>query len=172
MTLGEIYNIFICTVSYDDGFFYSKIKRGRGRRVLNVGDKIKGTVDSDGYLIVTFMKKPLKYHRAVFLYFNGYLPKNVDHINGARSDNKIENLRAATSQQNNMNRFASKNKRCKFKGVLRYKKTNKFAAVIKMNKKSIRLGVFNTEHDAHLAYEKKAKELFGEFYKNNSQNND
>lgn len=165
-----MYAKFIDTVSYKDGFLYSKIKRGRGGGILHVGEKINGTPDRDGYLIITFMKKPLKYHRAVFLYFNKYLPKNVDHINGTRSDNRIENLRAATVQQNNMNRFPTKNKKCKFKGVLKYKNTDKFLSVIKINRKSISLGIFDTEYDAHVAYENKAKELFGEFYKNNSKN--
>jgi len=60
-----------------------------------------GSYDHYGYLIIKIKGKQYKAHRLVYLYFNGKFPKNeIDHINRIRSDNKIENLRDVTRQQN------------------------------------------------------------------------
>lgn len=74
-----------------------------------------------------------------------------------------DNCRWATRQQNQQNRSANLNKKSgsKYKGIC--KKKNRFQASIKYLGKSIFIGSFEKENDAALAYNKKAKELFGEF---------
>ena len=62
-----------------------------------------------------------------------------------------------------MNKFKSKNKSSKYKGVSLRKNTKKYRACIHINKKRYDLGSFNNEDDAARAYNIKAKELFGEF---------
>jgi len=89
--------------------------------------------------------------------------KLVDHKNGNGLDNQKNNLRNCTNQQNHMNRRPKKNCTSKFKGVCRFKKDLKWTAVIKFNRKQIYIGIFGNEEDAAKAYDKKAKELFGEF---------
>lgn len=91
---------------------------------------------------------------------------NLDHINRDKLDNRRCNLRNATSQQNSANvpkRKATKGKPCSsiYKGV--HKWQGKYRAVIGFNKKAIQLGTYEQEEEAALAYNKKAKELFGEF---------
>lgn len=87
----------------------------------------------------------------------------VDHINGNPLDNRKENLRIVTLQQNS----ANKRKKCKsssqFKGVIYNKNSNKWHARIGHLNKSKHLGCFDCEHAAGHAYNKAAIELFGEF---------
>jgi hypothetical protein len=47
--------------------------------------------------------KYYKVHRIIFLYHKGYLPDIIDHINGDRYDNQIENLREVNTYQNRQN---------------------------------------------------------------------
>jgi len=56
-------------------------------------------------------------HRLVFLYHHGYLPKIIDHIDNDRTNNKIENLRESTQQQNCINRKLAKNSSSGYKNV-------------------------------------------------------
>jgi len=72
------------------------IKSGRGRQIgVAAGNKRK-----DGYTSICINYKDFLLHRLVFLYHKGYMPKTVDHIDGNKSNNKIENLRAATHSEN------------------------------------------------------------------------
>lgn len=78
-----------------------------------------------------------------FLYYNE-VPTEIDHINRIRNDNRIENLRDITHQQNGFNRNA--------KGYYWYKPNKKWLAQIVVNKKHIYLGSFTNEQDAREAY--------------------
>jgi len=86
-----------------------------------------------------------------------------DHINHNGLDNRRCNLRSVTKQQNQMNQQKNKNGSCEFKGVSYYKRDKKWLAQIKINGKRIFLGYFNTPLEGALAYDRKAKELFGEY---------
>ncbi len=93
----------------------------------------------------------------------GYI---VDHINGDTLDNRKQNLRICTIQENNFN-SSKKSGANKYKGVYFYPKTNKYVTFIQYNKKQKNLGYYLTENDAARAYNKKAIELFGEYAKLN-----
>ena len=69
----------------------------------------------------------------------------LDHINSIRNDNRIENLRSVTRQQNQWNRLTAK-------GYYWDKVKNKWTSRIRLNGKKIYLGLFNTEEEAHKAY--------------------
>lgn len=89
----------------------------------------------------------------------------TDHINGDRLDNRRENLREVTLQQNNWNMCLNRNNKTGFKGVSM--RRGKFRATINLNNKQIHVGDFATAELAAEAYDKKAKELFGDFAKLN-----
>ena len=97
--------------------------------------------------------------------------KVVDHINGNPLDNRKENLRVCTQQENTMNRRKHKNNKSGYKGVS-YKKKKKdmineyskpWQAQIRHNQKSICLGYYRIKKEAARVYDQKAVELFGEF---------
>jgi len=88
----------------------------------------------------------------------------VDHINGNRLDNRKQNLRIVTAQQNAFNRSVNRYKNSsQYKGVFWSKEKKLWLSLIKIKGKSNHLGYFNTEIDAAIAYNENAKTLFGEY---------
>jgi hypothetical protein len=103
-------------------------------------------------------------HRLVWLYHNGCWPsKFLDHIDGDRENNRIENLREASRTDNNRNVSRQRNNTSGFKGVSLMKRDNVWIAQITVNRKNYYLGRFSTPEEAYAAYCKAAKELHGEF---------
>lgn len=89
----------------------------------------------------------------------------IDHINRDRLDNRLDNLRVITAQENSFNKTKSKTSQNKYKGVK--KSGNKFTASITKDGKTKQIGGFATEDDAAKAYDMMAEELFGEFASKN-----
>lgn len=102
-------------------------------------------------------------------------PKNsqVDHRDRDGLNNQRNNIRLCTNAQNMSNREGW-GKTTQYKGVYcyyeKYKESTycRIRAFIQHDNKPISLGIFKTEREAALAYNKKAKELFGEFAKLNN----
>lgn len=114
------------------------------------------------YLITTFVMHPKRFkvlvHRLIFLMHHGYLPENVDHINGNKTDNRIENLRAATATQNKYNRGAT----CR--NTSGYKNLSQTAAgtwQVIVSRKYV--GTFSTIDEAVKARDAAQAKLHGEF---------
>lgn len=88
---------------------------------------------------------------------------STDHVDGNRLNNQKINLRTCTHAQNIMNSRKMKKGSSVYKGVHWSTRSNCWYARIVFNYKLIHLGVFKNEKKAGLAYNNKAKELFGEF---------
>ena len=86
----------------------------------------------------------------------------TDHINGDKLDNRHENLRICDHSKNGANAKA-RNGKSGYRGVCWHKQRKKWTASIRFNYKTNYLGLFVNLIDAAKAYDKKAKELFGEF---------
>lgn len=88
----------------------------------------------------------------------------IDHANGDRLDNRRSNLRQASPADNARNARLSSIATSGFKGVSRSSgKKNQWRATIAMHRKKLHIGHFRTAEDAAIAYDKKARELFGQF---------
>ena len=98
---------------------------GRGNNQYPAGSEV-GSVDSRGYLQTTLRGKTLKVHRLCFALANGYMPKEIDHINRNKADNRLVNLREVTKKQNQHNKGLQKNNTSGCIGVWWYKKANKW----------------------------------------------
>lgn len=103
-------------------------------------------------------------HRAVNKTPDGM---HTDHINGNKLDNRKENLRTVTQNENAKNRKKNAKGTSKYKGVYWHKQHRKWYAQISVNKKTVFLGLFRDEHSAHEAYEQAALRLFGQYKREN-----
>ena len=119
-----------------------------------VGDVI-GTLYKNGYLRTQINGSTYTVHALVWLYHKGRLPcLDIDHINGNRADNRIENLREVTRSVNmqNLRKAPVHNKSSKLLGVKLHSKGKRWQAQIQVDKKQIYLGLFDTKEEAHAAY--------------------
>lgn len=110
--------------------------------------------------------KELKTVRMHRLIINAPYGKQVDHINGNGLDNRKENLRLVDNNQNQWNRHNISGK-SKYKGVHWNKANKKWHSQIRVYGKRLHLGYFKDEIEAARAYDKAAKDNFGEYAKLN-----
>lgn len=115
----------------------------------------------NGYLVVRLGKHLFKAHRIVWKMVYAEEPGLLDHINGNRADNRLENLRPCTVAQNIWNSRKSKNNTSGFKGVRQ--RTSRFEARIRTNGVHRSLGMFDTPDEAYAEYVSECSRLRGEF---------
>ena len=107
---------------------------------------------TSGYPQITVDKIPMRTHQAVFLWHHGYLPEEIDHINRIRTDNRIENLRAATKSINMQNISVRRDSLSGVTGVSWRSDLEKWSVEIQRNGVKTRLGVFSKKEQAAAAY--------------------
>lgn len=125
---------------HKDGHLYWKKVMHPNKQYL-VG-KEAGSIHPTGYRYVTWMNKSHKIHRLIFLLAYGYLPKEIDHINGNRQDNRLENLREVTRSQNQFNKSMCKNNTSGYRGVSWHNKSKAWQVRVMKNEKNIMLGYY------------------------------
>lgn len=132
---------------YEDGVLKRRV---RTTNSVNVGD-VAGALNGEGYNMIKIDGKTYKRSRLIWLYHNGYIPEGmIDHINKIRDDDRIENLREIGPRCNCRNNTLRKDNRTGVKGVIFHKATNMWMANVRVNNKSIYLGVFNCFDEAVL----------------------
>jgi hypothetical protein len=131
-----------------------------------IGD-VAGCKNIKGYIYIGIDKVCYKAHRLAWLYVYGYIPKKqIDHINGNPSDNKITNLREVTVYQNALNQKKAKNNTSGIKGISVCKKTNKWHVRITVNGKRKSLGLFDDLDLAELVINEARLKYHGEYANN------
>jgi len=108
-------------------------------------------IHTNGYIEISFYHNKKNYnikaHQFIYYWVYKKCVEQIDHINGKRCDNRIENLRSVTNQQNQFNR------NCKGYSYRKANKINPYQVEIMANGKSINLGCFSTKEEASKAYQ-------------------
>ena len=131
------------------------------RKGCRVGD-IVGSKRHDGYIKIGVGYSNIFAHRLAWWFVHGVWPnKNIDHIDGNPSNNRIANLRLATQSQNLMNSEKRKDNTSGIRGVSRYR--NKWQAKIWVNGNCLWLGCFDTIEEAAKKYKVASELLHGQY---------
>lgn len=118
-------------------------------------NKPAGSPNDQGYIHIGMRHKLYKAHRIIWaLYYGEYPSESIDHINGNRRDNRIENLRVVTPSENSQNVKLRKNSTSGCVGVSRC--NSGFRSYINVSGKRVHLGVFPSVEEA-LAVRKTAE---------------
>lgn len=141
MLIKRIAEVF----DYQDGGLKYKIAQGSKSAGAIAGTRNKG------YWQVGLDGKRYQAHRIIFAMHHGFLPEQVDHIDGDKLNNKIENLRQATNAQNHWNTGIRSTNKSGVKGVCWNKQSRKWRALCRVNGRQQHVGDFATIQDAEAA---------------------
>lgn len=146
-------------LEYRDGKLFWRVTTGSRAQAGNRA----GCLANNGYRYIKINDKAYLEHRLIFLMHHGELPECLDHINGVKNDNRIENLRPASLSQNQHNAKTSSNNTSGIKGVCFHKDTQKWMARVKIGGKSKHLGLFTDLAEAEAVIRQARESLHGEF---------
>jgi len=148
--------------TYEGGLLYWKVSPPNCR--IKAGD-LAGCLGNRGYNRVTFNGVEYMSHRVIYELHFGPMPEGyqIDHVDGNKSNNNLENLRLANRTQNSYNRGKNKNNSSGYKGVHFCSRDKRYKAQIALGKKREHLGSFKSAEEAYEAYLKAAKETHKNF---------
>jgi len=147
--------------NYYNGNLYWKVCKSNRATIGTMA----GYQNKQGYKFIRINKKVYPLHKLVFCLFNGYMPKEIDHIDINPFNNKIENLRECTKSQNQHNKKLQSNNTSGVKGVYWNKRLGKWMARIKLFSKYIYLGYFEDLEFAELVIYEARLKYHGQFAK-------
>lgn len=139
----------------ETGVFTRRVRTAQCHQVGDRADFVVGTGGQKGYYRVSLDGHRHLAHRLAWLHVYGKWPDGeIDHIDGDRGNNRIENLRDVPRQINaqNFRRATKRNKRGTLLGSSFHEQNHCWVARITVARKSIYIGSFDTEEQAHLAY--------------------
>lgn len=144
---------------------FKTAKAHRGYVTRDAG-KEAGSVRS-GYRGINIGGRPMLTHRIIYAMENSIelkdLDTRIDHKDNDTLNNKIENLRPATHNENMHNRGMNANNTSGHKGVSYKKQNDRWVANIRLNGVKVHLGYFDTPEAAGAARERAANDMHGDF---------
>jgi hypothetical protein len=158
MKLTAINLRYLLRYEPETGLWYWRESRGTKKAGSRAG------CNDEGYWRIRIEKVNYRASRLAVLYMKGRWPvAQVDHKNLKKLDDRWENLREATSTQNQGNIALNQRNTSGYKGVRWSPRHKKFQARIVENKKLRNLGFYKTAKQAQTAYLVAARKYFGEF---------
>lgn len=148
---------FRSRISYDPSS--GKFHWIKARRSHLVGSEA-GYKNGAGYIVITFDGTAYLGHRLAWFYVHGVWPREIDHIDRNRTNNRLSNLRDCTRTQNQLNR--APRGALRVKGITRAKGWG-FQAQISDGNRTRYIGAFKTIEAAHQAYMEEARRIHGDF---------
>ena len=143
---------------YQDGFLVWKKSFG----TIKVGKRVE-SISNRGYVVVQVAKKRYLAHRIIWLLLNGRMPTMIDHVDGNKRNNLIENLREVDNTLNHWNEKKRSTNKSGHKGVWWHKQSNRWEASCRVNKKQITVGRYERIEDAVEAIRKFREQHHGEY---------
>jgi hypothetical protein len=156
MTQFQLNELF----EYRDGKLFAKINGFRSKH--RAGDRVGGP-SKNGYWTIRHKGKIYLEHRLIYTMFHGEVPKFLDHINGDKLDNHIENLRPCTLVENQRNKKLSKANKSGYKGVSWRESRKAWRVAIRTDGKRIELGCFEDLELAGLVADMAREKYHGQF---------
>ncbi len=110
-----------------------------------------GSLTREGYLNIAYQGTKYQQHRVIWLMCVGSWPNDcIDHINGIKTDNRLENLREFTQRENSQNQY--RHRAGKLPGCYFDKSNQRWRAQLQIEGEHKHIGRFDTEQEAHAAY--------------------
>lgn len=155
LTQAQVIELF----DYKDGNLYWRKSLSNRTKI---GAKV-GCRDKHLYTRVGINGKLYWLHRLIFLYHHNFMPPHVDHINMDPTDNRVENLRAATKSQNMHNMRKRADNKSGSKNVNWASKLNKWLVRMRIDGKNTHIGVFDDLELAKFVASEYRDKYHGEF---------
>lgn len=148
---------------YVDGNLVWKVQKAQRTKIGSVAGWKNRDIHGQRYMNVEVDDRAYKLHRLIFLWHHGYLPSRIDHIDGDRLNNRIENLRGATASQNALNGKHRINNTSGAKNVAFEKRVNKWRVVMRIAGKSRSFGYYDDFELAELVAIEAREKFCGQF---------
>jgi hypothetical protein len=132
------------------------------------GQEAFTSIDNHGYYQGRVCSRHMQAHRVIWAVVKGRWPsEQIDHINGIRTDNRLQNLREVSVSENRKNQRRRSNNTSGVTGVSWARTKQKWLADIRVNGKQIYIGRFDDFEDA-VAARKAAEAKYG-FHENHGR---
>lgn len=148
----------ILTYDPETGFFTRNSSSG-GRVV----GSLMGSINSEGYRLISIRGRSMKAGRLAFLYMTGSEPEEIDHENRIRSDDRWVNLRDASHGQNGCNKKLQRNNKSGVKCVNLDDRAKSWAVNINLNGRRVYVGRYKDFELAELVAASAREKYYGDF---------
>lgn len=145
----------------DTGLFIWSNSEKNGHRI----GREAGCISKIGYRVLKVEGERILAHRlAWFIHYSEEPPRMIDHVNGNKTDNRIDNLRAATHKQNMQNKKRRIDNASGCPCVYQDKRNGNWCVCIRENKKKHYFSGMESYEEAVNKYQEVAKAVFGDFF--------